>query len=141
LVVACALAGTGCFRSISQSELPTDPIALIRDTPSEGILSVDQFRQALTIESPDDDIGQYKQKKLRTSLSLLYLQTGELHDVPDVGAGGLPLDWSSDGSRLLVARVDPGNGMVGLSAWDPLTGARAIPARHPSRLGPGLAHP
>jgi WD40 repeat protein len=139
LLLACALVGTGCFRAISQSELPTDPIALIRDTPSEGILSVDQFRQALTIEGPDDDIGQYKQKKLRTSLSLLYLETGELRDVPDVGAGGLPLDWSTDGVRLLVARVDPADGTVGLWTWNRLTGAWVIATKHRSGLGAGLA--
>jgi len=135
LVLACAFAGSGCLEHIAQSDLPTDPIALIRDAPSEGILSVDQFRKALTIEGPDDDVGQYKQPKLRTSLALLYLQTGQIQDVPDVGVGGLPLDWSSDGSRLLVGRVDPADGTLGLWTWNRLTGAWVIASRN--RTGPG----
>ncbi|HTO09417.1 MAG TPA: hypothetical protein VMR86_20370 [Myxococcota bacterium] len=139
LVLACALAGTGCFRSIAESELPSDPIALIRDAPSEGILSVDQFRQALTLESPDDDVGQYKQKKLRTSLALLYLQTGQVQDVPDVGSTGMPLDWSSDGARLLVARVDPADGTLRLWTWNRFTGAWVLATRNRSGLGAGLA--
>jgi hypothetical protein len=139
LVLACALAGTGCFQHISQSDLPSDPIALVRDAPSEGILSVQQFREALTIETPDDEVGLYKQRKLRTTIALLYLQTGESQTVPDVGAGGFPLDWSNDGARLLVARLDPSNGTLALWTWNRLTGAWVAASRNRSGLGAALA--
>ena len=139
LALAGALGCAACFSHISQSDLPEDPIALVRDAPSEGILSVSQFKDALTIESPDDDIGLYKKPKMRTNLALLYLQTGKLVNVPDVGAGGFPLDWSSDGARLLVARLDPSDGSLGLWTWNRLTGAWAVASHNKTGVGAGLA--
>ena len=106
-VAALALAATACFSRISETDFPSDPIAFVRDSPSEGILSVEQFREALTIEGPDDDLPKYKKPKMRTNVSLLQLKSGEVTDVPDVGLGAFPLDWSRDGARLLIARVDP----------------------------------
>lgn len=119
--------------------MPGDPIAFVRDAPSEGILSVDQFREALSIESPDDDIPEYKKPKMRTSLSLLYLQTGEIANVPDVGIGGFPLDWSTDGTRLLVARVDPSDGALRLWTWNRLTSAWTPVSQNQTGLGAGIA--
>jgi dipeptidyl aminopeptidase/acylaminoacyl peptidase len=119
--------------------LPSDPIALLRDAPSEGILSVDQFRDALTIESPDDPLPKYKKQKLRTSLALLYLRTGEIVSVPDVGAGGYPMDWSTDGARLLVARVDPADGTLALWTWNRLSGAWFSVSRNRTGLGAAMA--
>jgi WD40 repeat protein len=134
-----AALATGCFNHIAQSDLPEDPIALVRDAPSEGILSVTQFKDALTIESPDDDLPLYKKPKLRTNLALLYLQTGKLVNVPDVGSGGFPLDWSSDGARLLVARLDPSDGSLGLWTWNRFTGAWTAVSRARTGLGAALA--
>ena len=139
LVLVCALASTACFEHIATSDLPSDPIAFIRDAPAEGILSVDQFREALTIENADDDLPTYKKQKLRTSLSLLYLQTGQIVNVPEVGNGGFPLDWSSDGARLLVARLDPAEGTLTLWTWNRLTGAWLSASRARTGLGAGIA--
>ena len=139
LVAALGIAAAGCFSSISESDFPAEPIAYVRDAPSEGILSVDQFREALTIDSPDDDIPEYKKPKMRTSLSLLYLRTGESTNVPDVGIGGFPFDWSSDGTRLLIGRVDPSDGALRLWTWNLLTGAWAPVSRNQTGLGAGIA--
>lgn len=119
--------------------MPADPIAFVRDAPSEGILSVKQFREALTIEGPDDDLPTYKKPKMRTSVSLLNPRTGEISDVPDVGLGGFPLDWSRDGSRLLIARVDPNDGALRLWTWNRLTSAWAPVSRNQTGLAAGLA--
>jgi hypothetical protein len=119
--------------------LPADPIAFVRDAPSEGILSADQFRDALSIESPDDDIPEYKKPKSRTSLSLLYLKTDEITSVPDVGVGGFPFDWSADGTRLLVGRVDPTVGALHLWTWNRLTSAWAPVSSVQTGLGGGMA--
>ncbi len=119
--------------------MPADPIAFVRDSPSEGILSVEQFRDALTIDSPDDNIPEYKKPKMRTSLSLLYLRTGEIANVPDVGIGGFPLDWSADGTRLLVGRVDPSDGTLRLWTWNRLSSAWAPVSRYQTGLGAGMS--
>jgi hypothetical protein len=136
---ALALSATACFSRISESELPSDPIAFVRDAPSQGILSVEQFREALTIEKPDDDLPRYKKPKMRTSVSLLQLQTGEISDVPDVGLGAFPLDWSRDGARLLLARVDPSDGALRLWTWNRVSGAWASVSGFQTGLAAGLA--
>jgi len=134
------LSGTGCFVShIEEQDLPPEPIAFVRDAPSEGILSVDQFREALSIESLDDDIPEYKKPKMRTSLSLLYLRTGEITAVPDVGVGGFPLDWSADGTRLLVGRVDPSEGILRLWTWNLRSSAWTPVSQSQTGLGAGMA--
>jgi hypothetical protein len=139
LVAALGIAAAGCFSSIAESDFPADPIAFVRDAPSEGILSVDQFREALTIDSPDDDMPEYKKPKMRTSLSLLYLRTGEIANVPDVGIGGYPLDWSADGTRLLIARIDPSDGALRLWTWNRLTSAWTPVSTNQTGLGAGIA--
>ncbi len=138
-LASLALAATACFSRIQESDYPTDPIAFVRDSPAEGILSVDQFREALTIEKPDDDLPRYKKPKMRTNVSLLQLQTGETSDVPDVGLGAFPLDWSRDGSRLLVARVDPNDGALRLWTWNRVTGAWAPVSSYQTGLSAGMA--
>jgi len=127
----------GCFGSIPDSDLPTDPIAYIRQGASEGILSLDKFREAAHFENPDDP-GSTK-PRLKTTLSLLALQTGEETTVPDAGLGAVPCDWTTDGSRLLVGRIDPGGRTLQLYTWNRLTGAWARVQRGPVGNGAGIA--
>jgi hypothetical protein len=137
-VVSLGLACAACFSHIAESDLPADPIAFIQDTPTEGLLSADQFREALTIEGPDDDIGDYK-KKLRTSLALLDLRTGEISTVPDSGPGSFPFDWTPDGARLLVGRLDPIDRSMRLWTWNRLTGAWISVSKNRIGIGAGIA--
>ena len=139
LAAAAALATSACFSHISESDFPADPIAFVRDAPAEGILSAEQFRDALSIEGADDDIGAYRKPKLRTSLSLLYLRTGEVSNVPDVGIGGYPMDWTADGTRLLVARVDPADGTLRLWTWNRMSGAWSPASKNRTGLGAAIA--
>jgi hypothetical protein len=136
-LASLAVAFSGCFSHIAESDLPEDPIAFVQDAPSEGILSAEQFREALSIEGPDDEIGDYK-KKLRTSLALLYLRTGEVSIVPDSGAGSFPFDWSPDGGRLLVGRVDPMDRTMRLWTWNRLTGAWISVSKNRIGVGAGI---
>ncbi|MFI5315659.1 MAG: hypothetical protein ACHQ6T_08155 [Myxococcota bacterium] len=120
--------------------MPADPIAFVQDAPSEGILSAEQFRSALSIEGPDSDEAGAYTKKLRTSLSLLYLRSGEIVNVPDTAAGALPMAWTSDGARLLVGRVDPmGGGGLRLWTWNRFTGAWVNASKNRVGMGAGIS--
>ena len=72
-------------------------------------------------------------------LALLNLRTGEISPVQDSGAGAFPLDWTADGGRLLVGRVDPMDGALRLWTWNRLTGAWISVSKHRSGLGAGIA--
>jgi hypothetical protein len=76
---------------------------------------------------------------MRTSLSLLYLRTGEVTSVPDVGIGGFPFDWTADGTRLLVGRIDASDGALRMWTWNRLTGAWAPVSRNQAGQGAGIA--
>jgi len=138
LALGLALAASACFHSIPENELPSQPIAFVRQAASEGIMSIDQFRAALSLEGPDYDEDD-KKSKLRTSLALLSPQTGEITTVPDSGIGTLPLDWSSDGARLLIGKVDPVTGQLKLWTWNRMTNAWISISKNRIGTGAGIA--
>jgi dipeptidyl aminopeptidase/acylaminoacyl peptidase len=45
-------------------------------------------------------------------------RTGDVTNVPDAGLGAVPLDWSTDGARLLVSRYEPLDGTLRLFTWN-----------------------
>ncbi len=139
LALVLALGASACFRSIPDDELPSDPIAFVRQGATEGILSAEQFREALTIEGPDYDRDDKKKTKLRTSLGILQPRTGEITDVPDSGIGTFPLDWSADGARLLIGRIDPMTGNLRLWTWNRLTNAWIAVSKNRVGTGAGIA--
>ena len=110
----------------------------MRQGASEGILSADQFREALTIEGPEYDKAD-KKAKLRTSLGILQPRTGEISEVPDSGIGTFPLDWSPDGARLLIGRMDPMTGNLRLWTWNRLTNAWIAVSKNRVGTGAGIA--
>jgi hypothetical protein len=126
-----------CSASIPSEQLPTQPIAYIRQAATEGILSLEKFREAMRIENPDD--ARTTRATLQTTLSLLSPETGEHRPVPDAGLGAVPCDWSADGDRLLVGRVDPGGRAVQLYTWNMRSGAWARVQRGPVGSGAGIA--
>ncbi len=126
-----------CSGSIESSDLPTDPIAYVRQGASEGILSLDKFREAARIENPDDPSS--KKGKLTTTLSLLSPASGESTTVPDSGLGSVPCDWSADGSHLLVARAEASSSNLQLYSWNRLNGAWTRVERGPVGSGAGIA--
>ncbi len=128
---------SACSEGVSLADLPTDPIAYIRQGASEGILSLEKFREAARIEDPDD--VRSTRPRLKTTLSLLAPETGEYRVVPDAGLGAVPCDWSADGTHLLVGRIDPRSGGLELHTWNRLTGAWARVQRGPVGNGAGVA--
>lgn len=117
-IVACLACGGG----IPLEAVPSDPIAFVRQEPAKGLLSLDAFREGLRIRA-FEEAGQARKPRLHTTLSLLTVPTGEIRSVPDAGEGSLPLDWSMDGLRLLIGRVDSAGGPIQLFSWNRLTGA------------------
>lgn len=77
--------------------------------------------------------------RLVTTLSLLAPETGEHRPVPDAGLGAVPCDWSADGTRLLVGRVDARSGGLELYTWNLVTGAWTRVQRGPVGSGAGIA--
>lgn len=138
-VLVVLLGGTlsACLDSVPLEELPTDPIAYIRQGATEGILSLEKFREAARIENPDN--LRSTKAKLKTTLELLTPGSGETRAVPGAGLGAVPCDWSADGTRLLVGRVDPSTGSLELHTWNRLTSAWTRVQRGPVGSGAGLA--
>jgi hypothetical protein len=120
LAAALAILGAGCGAGIRTEELPTDPLAFVRQEASEGIANLDEFMSAIQLGSPDDEASV---RPSRTSVMLLDPTTLEMRRVPDAGHGSLPLDWSRDGLFLLVGRRTPGARSLQLFSWNRLTGA------------------
>jgi Tol biopolymer transport system component len=117
-----------CGGGVPLETVPADPIAFVRQEASKGLLSLDTFREGLqvTLESRRERKEREREgrrpSRSRTSLMLLTVPTGEMSPIADAGEGSLPLDWSSDGSRLLFGRVNPsGRGPVQLFTWNRLT--------------------
>ena len=135
MLLSAALAA--CSGSISSVDLPTDPIAYIRQGASEGILSLDKFREAARIENPDRPSS--TKPRLKTTLTLLAPETGEFTPVLGAGLGDVPCDWSTDGTRLLVGRVEAGSGTVQLFTWNRLTGVWTRVERYPVGNGAGMS--
>ncbi len=77
--------------------------------------------------------------RLKTTLSLLAPETGEHTAVPDAGLGAVPCDWSADGRRLLVGKVDAANYSLQLYTWNRLTGVWTRVQRGPVGNGAGIA--
>ena len=113
----------GCAEAVPRAEVPEAPIAFVRQQASEGIIGLDEFREALRIGPVD--ASKYHRRK--TTLSLLSVPSGEIRAVPDAGFGSLPMDWSSDGHRLLIGRRDR-DGLLSLHTWNKLTNAWSRPA-------------
>jgi hypothetical protein len=131
------LAGAGCFSHIRESDLPAEPIAFVQDAPNEGILSAAQFREALSIDRPDDDIS-YGKKVSRTTLALLDLRSGEVKKIPD-SDNDFAMGWAPDGTHLLVGRIDSVEGALFLWTWNRASGAWSQISKERSGLGAGMA--
>lgn len=136
LLLLIALAACGA-PDLARNELPDDPIAFIQQRASAGALSLDALRAALRIENPDEP--ESLRPRLRTTLSLLVPSTGEVRALPDAQPGDLPLDWSADGARLLVAKSGADERRLELHAWNRWTGAWARVASEPAVSGAALA--
>ncbi len=132
-----ALAAGACSGGIPGSELPSDPIAFVRQSASEGILSREQFLDALRIE--DAEKPSTRKARLKTTLSLLAPATGVDSPVPDAGLGSVPFDWSADGTHLLVGRTNPNRHALDLYTWNRLSGAWTRVVRTPVGSGAGMA--
>jgi dipeptidyl aminopeptidase/acylaminoacyl peptidase len=72
-------------------------------------------------------------------LAILSPRTGEISTVPDSGIGTFPLDWSSDGGRLLIGRVDPMTGNLRLWTWNRLTNAWIAVSKNRVGSGAGIS--
>jgi len=59
--------------------------------------------------------------------------------VPDSGVGNVPLDWSSDGARLLIGRADPLSGALTLWTWNRMTNAWVSVSKNRIGAGAGIA--
>lgn len=122
--LACmALALLACSRPIPQAQLPSEPIAFMRQEPRQGVTSLEDFLDAVQMRGFGEALGRREKRRTRASISLLTLRTGELESIQDSGVGSYPLDWSSDGLRLLVGRIAPEGEALQLFTWNRLTGA------------------
>jgi hypothetical protein len=143
LYAGLAFTALACSPPIAPEELPSDPIAFIRQEPRDGIGDIGEFTEALQMRGMNrNERGQRVETSLpRTSVALLTLTTGTVRTVPDSGAGSYPLDWSADGLRLLVGRVEEGERVLRLYSWNRLSGAwdRVSPDRSAgaAAFGPG----
>lgn len=59
--------------------------------------------------------------------------------MPDAGLGAVPCDWSADGTRLLVGKVDTRGSTLELHTWNRLSGAWTRVQRGPVGSGAGIA--
>jgi hypothetical protein len=146
--VRCAGAGRGAWlaglwavtacggSALPRGDLPREPIAFIAHKASEGSLSLEALREALRIERPGDEPGE--PPRLKTVLSLLVPASGAVQPVPGAQPGDLPLDWSPDGSRLLVGRASAGTRQLELFAWNRATGAWSRAVRERAVSGASL---
>ena len=112
----------GCAGGVRVEEVPSDPIAFVRQEARFGIANLGEFMESLTLRNEGDPRDE-RPKRLKTTVSLLTVPTGEIRPVPDSGFGTLPLDWSSDGLRLLIGRVAADKRSIQLFSWNRLTGA------------------
>jgi hypothetical protein len=119
----------GCASGIAREDLPSDPIAFVRQEPKSGIASLEEFMEAVQVRRLGED--EAPSPPSRTTLALLTPSSGEIRAVPGATPGAIPLDWSSDGLRLLIGRSGRRRGVLQLFAWNRLTGAfdRVTPDR------------
>ena len=71
-------------------------------------------------------------------MALLDLRTGNVTNIPD-SEYAYPLDWATDGTRLLVGRIDPYEGSLYLWTWNHVSGAWSQVSKDRSGLGGGMA--
>jgi len=121
LRLALGVAATGCG-GVALEELPTEPLAFVRQEESEGIASLDEFMDAVQAQRWDEE-ERAPGRPPRTSVMLLEPTTRNMKSVPDAGHGSLPLDWSQDGHFLLIGRRTQYAGHLQLFSWNRLTGA------------------
>ena len=116
-----AIALSACGGGVPLEEVNGDPIAFVRQRASEGIVGITEFRRALRIEN-EDEPGTL-QRKRTTSVSLITVPTREIRTVPDLMPGSLPLDWTLDGTRLLIGERRGDAQSLSLKLWNRVTGA------------------
>jgi hypothetical protein len=121
LRLALGIAAAGCG-GVALEELPTEPLAFVRQEESEGIASLDEFMDAVQAQRWDEE-ERAPGRPPRTSVMLLEPTTRNMKPVPDAGHGSLPLDWSRDGHFLLIGRRTQYAGHLQLFSWNRLTGA------------------
>lgn len=121
-VAAClgALLLCGCGR-LQMEDVPSQPIAFVRAQVSEGLLRLDDFKQALRVENADDPKS--LKSKRRTHVALITVPTREVRVVESIAEGALPLDWTEDGLVLLVGERQYGRSAIQLVLWNRHTGA------------------
>ena len=118
--VVC-LTGVGllaCGR-LPMDNVPSQPIAFVRAQVSDGLLALDDFKQALRAANFDE--RKSLKKKRVTRVALLSVQTREVRVIKEIAEGALPLDWTEDGNQLLVGERE--RGFLRLSSWNRFTGA------------------
>jgi tricorn protease-like protein len=104
-------------------DVPTQPIAFVRAQVSEGLMRLDDFKQALRIAQLDKQQKQQAKIKRRTVVALITVPTREVRVVQEIAEGALPLDWTGDGYVLLVGERRYGRGQIALSLWNRQTGS------------------
>jgi dipeptidyl aminopeptidase/acylaminoacyl peptidase len=108
----------GCLGGVDVSEVPSDPIAFLRQEQG-SISDLEEFGRAVQLVGP---VEQNRRKApFRSTVALLIVPTGEVRLLRDAGPGHYPLDWSPDGLRLLVGRTV--GDLIELLEWNRLTGA------------------
>jgi len=119
LALACAVL-SGCATGIPVEALPEAPFAFVHRTLAQGRERADQIasRQGedrtptggvMDLNSVDELLDGLRggrrplSQALRGRLALYHPRTGEIEIVESFGWGTVPLDWSADRTRLLVA--------------------------------------
>ncbi len=109
----------GCGGGLDRQEVPSDPIAYLRQD-ARGLSGVDQFIDGLTLLGrKQSGLG----SRLQVQVALLVVSTGESSRVLETESGAYPLDWSHDGLRLLIGRLEESRSGLRLYSWNRLTGA------------------
>lgn len=108
-----------CGGGLAREEVPADPIAYLRQD-ARGISDVEQFIGGLTL------LGQKQARsrfQVQVQIALLVVPSGAKSRVLDTEVGAYPLDWSHDGLRLLVGKIDKSRSGLQLYSWNRLTGS------------------
>jgi hypothetical protein len=115
------LIAAGCGGGVPLEDVPSDPIAFIRQEPRYGVSNVAEFMNSISIRR--ERFEQEASGRTKTTLALLTVPMREMKEIPDAGFGSFPFDWSGDGLRLLIGRAARGRGGYRLFAWNRLSGA------------------
>ncbi len=120
--LAVALCVAACTPGLQREQVPSDPIAFVRTDGKFGLATAGDFLSAISY-GDDEHRDRQEQRRTRTSIVLLTVPTGETRVVPDSSENALPLDWSRDGTRLLIGRPQPRRRNNSLVLWNRLSGA------------------